>query len=303
VNSFFQVLAAKLGDRWITFLLVPGAAFVAAVWAGAELGQAHAVDWQLLTQHASAATATFARHPATAQAVLVVVTMLAVAAVGLTVQALAGVTRTIWLGQWPGPFTGIRRCGVNRRLSRWNKRLADRRKLEANYPRHSRTKEQQLQIDLAARQLNRLSLAVPGRPTWMGDRVQGVERVALDRYGLDLTFAWPRLWLVLPETSRAEITAAHAEFAAAVVTGTWAWPYLLLGIAWWPALVVTAVVGVTGWARARSAIGELAALAESTLDLHGRDLAITLGVAEQDTVGPLSVAEGQKITALVRKGR
>jgi len=261
------------------------------------------VDWQLLTQHASAATAVFARHPAAAQAVLAVVTMLAVAGVGLAVQALTGVTRTIWLGQWPGPFAGIRRWGVYRRLSRWNKRLEDRRKLEDNYPRHYRTKEQQLQIDLSARQLNRLSLAVPGRPTWMGDRVQGVERVALDRYGLDLTFAWPRLWLVLPEASRAEITAAHAEFAAAVVTGTWAWPYLLLGIAWWPALVVAAVVSVTGWARARSAIGELAALAESTLDLHGRELAITLGVAEQDTVGPLSVAEGQKITALVRKGR
>jgi hypothetical protein len=48
-----------------------------------------------------------------------------------------------------------------------------------------------------------------------GDRIHAIEQVALDRYGLDLTFAWPRLWLVLPENVRAELNAARQLIARA----------------------------------------------------------------------------------------
>ncbi|MFQ6329656.1 hypothetical protein ACLMAL_26455 [Nocardia sp. CWNU-33] len=52
----------------------------------------------------------------------------------------------------------------------------------------------------------------------MGDRVHALEAVALHRYGVDLAFAWLRLWLLFPHTTRTEITTAHAAFAAAVAT-------------------------------------------------------------------------------------
>lgn len=54
----------------------------------------------------------------------------------------------------------------------------------------------------------------------MGDRIHALETVALNRYGLDLTFAWPRLWLMLPDTTRSEITTANAAFVAAAATST-----------------------------------------------------------------------------------
>ncbi|HET8662463.1 MAG TPA: hypothetical protein VFM55_26220 [Micromonosporaceae bacterium] len=137
----------------------------------------------------------------------------------------------------------------------------------------------------------------------MGDRIHAVERIALDRYGLDLAFAWPRLWLVLPGTTREEITAAHAAFAGAVAIGTWAWPYLLLGTVWWPAALVGVAIGTTGWVRARAAITDLSALSESALDLHGRTLAAALGAADKDSCGPLTISEGSEVSAIVRKGR
>jgi hypothetical protein len=189
------------------------------------------------------------------------------------------------------------------RRARWHTLLGRRRVLEREHPAGTRTPAQQEAIDAAAARLVRLAPAEPGRPTWMGDRVHAVEQVALHRHGLDLTFGWPRLWLVLPDTVRAEITAAEAAFAAAVATGTWAWPYLALGVLWWPAALIGVGIGVTGWVRGRAAVADLAALSEAAIDLHGRTLAGALGVGEDGAAGPLTVDEGREITSIVRKGR
>jgi hypothetical protein len=63
------------------------------------------------------------------------------------------------------------------------------------------------------------------------------------------------------------------------------------------------IIGATGWVRGRSAAQELATLSESAVDLHGRALAVALGVAGPETAGPLTPTEGAAITAIVRKGR
>ena len=303
MGDFFRTLATKLAEQWVTLLVLPAALFVLATWAGAHLAQAHALDWSLLQRDLAATVARLTRQSGATQAVLVITVLLVSAGVGLAVQALAGVTRIVWLGQWPRPFERLGRWRVKHRVERWRQRIEQRRALELAHPSSSRTDDQQRQIDVAAAHVNRFSWAEPGRPTWMGDRGHSVERIVLDRYGLDLPFAWPRLWLVLPETPRAEITAANAAFAAAVATGTWALPYLLLGTVWWPAAVAGVALGVTGWARGRSAITELAALTEATLDLHGRTLAVAIGVADKDTAGPLQITEGRQISTVVRKGR
>jgi hypothetical protein len=235
-----------------------------------------------------------ARQPVGMQVVLLTVTLLGAAGVGQLLQGLAGVIRLVWLGTWPRP---LRRWRVRARRRRWLDLVERRRVLASEHPDH------QEDIDRLAERANRIALAEPGRPTWMGDRVHAVEQVALARHGLDLTFGWPRLWLVLPETVRAEITAAEAGFAAAVATGTWSLPYLALGLVWWPAVVVGVAFGVTGWSRARAAIGDLGALSESAVDLHGRTLALALGVGKPDERGVLTSEQGRTITAIVRKGR
>lgn len=170
-------------------------------------------------------------------------------------------------------------------------------------PQATRTAEQQEEITTAGARVNRLALARPGHPTWMGDRMHSVEQISVNRYGLDPSFGWPRLWLMLPETARTEITATHTASAAVVATGTWAWPYLVLAILWWPGALIAAGIGLITWTRARSAMGDLSVLSESAVDLHGRLLAMELGVADKDSADPLTVEEGEQVTAIVRKGR
>ncbi|MFI1195120.1 hypothetical protein ACH4T9_17910 [Micromonospora sp. NPDC020750] len=303
MNNFFGELAKQLAERWVGLLAVPGLLFVATAWAGLRLGWSHAVDLPLLASGATELGSTLGRAPGPAQALVAIGLLLAASGVGLTVQALAAPVRAWLLGLWPPGLHWARKRLAGARSSRWHRLVADRWKLQNGYPAASRTPAQQAEIDDAAARVNRLALAAPTRPTWMGDRIATVEQVALDRYGLDLRFGWSRLWLVLPDTVRADLGTANGQFAATVVTTAWALPYVVLGIVWWPALLIALAVGLTGWVRARAAVADLADLSEAVLDVHGRTLAVALGVAPLESTGPLSLSEGTEITRHVRKGR
>ncbi|MEV7070569.1 hypothetical protein [Streptomyces sp. NPDC093990] len=301
MGGFLQQLAKTLADRWISLLVLPGAFFLGAVWLAVQLGHADAWNVALLTRRAEDTMAEIADLSSGAQALLVVAVLAAASGVGFVVQTLAAVTRRVWLGPWPRPLARVAAVRTARRRARWYRLVQERRALEAVSPA-TRTRERQDRIDDVARRITRLAMAEPGRPTWMGDRIHAVESIAHHRYGLDLTYGWSRLWLVLPDSARTDLTAAHSAFAAAVATGTWAVPYLLLTAVWWPAVLVAAGIGLTGWARARAAVAELTTLTEATLDVHGRTLAAALGFGNE-TTGPLTISEGEHITDIIRKGR
>ena len=298
--DFSQELARKLAERWVGLLVLPGALFAVTALAGWHLGWRHAWDLPGLVRHVSSLGAELASRPAATQVLLVIAVGLGASATGLAVQGLAGLTRAVWLGNWPAP---LGRPMVAWRQRRWDTLGRRRHDLQRQHPAAERTADQQHAIDRAAASMTRLSPARPGKPTRIGDRGRAVEQVALDRYGLDLTYGWPRLWLVLPEPVRTEITAAHAAFVSAVAVASWAWPYLALAVLWWPSAVIAAIIGAAGWIRGRAAAHDLASLSEAAVDLHGRDLAVLLGVAGPGTAGPLTPAEGGAITAIVRKGR
>lgn len=303
MGSFFGELANKLAERWVGLLALPGLLFVACAWIGAQLRWAHALDLRLLRSKATTVGSALYASPGPTQILVVAGFLLASGGIALVMQALTGLVRSGWLGQWPPGFRWATRRRTAARSRRWNQLVAARKELQQRYPKTGRTPAQQADIDAAASRINRLSMAAPTRPTWMGDRIAALEQISIERYGLDLRFGWSRLWLVLPDNVRAELTAANGQFAATVVTGAWALLYLLLGILWWPALFIALATGLTGWTRARSAIVELTDLSEATLDLHGRTLAIALGTAPLETTGPLNPSEGEQVTHHVRKGR
>lgn len=145
---------------------------------------------------------------------------------------------------------------------------------------------------------NRISLARPAHPFWLGDRIAAVDTRVWETYRLDLTSAWPRLWLTLPEDVRTEITTARARLADATRLVAWAVGYVAVGVVWWPSLVAGVVTAATAWRRARVAGVTYAELTESTVDLHGRRLAEGLGLP---CPGPLTKAIGEEITTLLRK--
>lgn len=304
VSDFFGELAEQLARRWLSLLVIPGVLFLAVGWAGLHLGHAHALDLARLADDVSRTATQVGNWSGTAQALGGAGLLLAAVATGLVVQTLVGPVRTLCLGQWTGrAFERLADSRIRRRQHHWKELYRERAALEMVHPAHDRTTEQQRRIDRVAGRTNQIAMAEPGSPTWMGDRMHALAQVAIDRYGLDLTFGWSRLWLVLPGGIRAEINTAQRGFGTAVFVIAWSVPYFALGVLWWPAALAGLAIAAAGRSRARAKITNLTEEVEAALDVHGRSLAIALGVAKATSTGPLTAEEGRRITDIARKGR
>ncbi len=144
----------------------------------------------------------------------------------------------------------------------------------------------------------RICLVEADRPTWIGDRLRAADERIHHTYQLDVSAAWPRLWMLIPETARTELSAAHDSYTAAARLTGWAFLYLAVGAWWWPALLIAAATGITAWIRARAATAVLADLVETTVDLYGPELARQLGIT---CPGPLTPDIGHTLTIILRK--
>lgn len=201
--------------------------------------------------------------------------------IGLISQAAGLAIGTLWLGRWGR----LGRPLAERRLRRW--RAADEAAIAAE-----RAGDAAAFLAATSRR-NRIALAEPQRPTWMGDRVAALESRVLDGYGLDMASAWPRLWLLMSDSVRAEHRRARDSWHQAGTLSAWGVLCLALA-AWWPAAVAAAAALAAGLYWGRSAVSVLATLAEAQVDVQGAHLF--------EAVRPVSPEDGRLVTARFRKG-
>ena len=112
------------------------------------------------------------------------------------------------------------------------------------------TSPMQREVRRAIARADRLSPVEADRPTWIGDRLRAC-RVRIERaYGLDLDAAWPRLWLIVPDTARTEL--ARPATPSAPLPGSPHGPLVPdPGIWWWPAAPIALIIGATAISKAR----------------------------------------------------
>ncbi|MGW2724966.1 hypothetical protein [Streptomyces sp. NPDC001492] len=141
----------------------------------------------------------------------------------------------------------------------------------------------------------------PNPRTWIGKRMALLDkRISRQYFGLQVSLAWPRLWLVLEEDTRKAVGSLQERIGSACTLAGWGVLYLLLGIVWWPAAVVgTGVLG-TAWRRGREAVHGYASLVEAVVDVRQRDLAAALGVDLPQ--GVVTASEAAKINERLDKG-
>jgi hypothetical protein len=286
MTGFLGEIGQKLADRWAALLVVPGLLYLAAVTAAAVLGQAHALSYPDLSRKIAA----WAASPASKSAggtVLIVAAILAGSVVaGLAAAAGGRLTEILWT--LPGKRPPAKWLADSRRgRSREAKAIAD-------------ASADPAVVAKAIARADRICLIQADRPTWVGDRLRA-SRIRIERaYGLDLNAAWPRLWLIVPDTVRTELGTARDAFTAAARLTAWAVLYLILGIWWWPAVIIAVITGTTAIIRAHQATGNLADLIESTVDLYSRDLVAQLG---DQAPGQLTPVTGRPLTTRMRKSR
>jgi hypothetical protein len=255
----------KITDRWFATLVLPGLLYTAIAVAGYVLGHGHPFDRSTLTQ----ALADIDRR-SVPLIVTAVLTLLVASGVSFVAQALGGVVRRVLTGRRPQAVVAWRRCHPV-----WWRPGLTRPVTDDPY--------------------------LPARMSPAGDELRLLgHRVAI-WYGIDIGVVWPRLWLLLPEPTRATIQTANARYLQATTGCAWALLYLALGIRWWPAAIGGAVALVVSHHRARAAAATLASLIESVVDIHQKTLADALNVPLPH--GRITPTEGAQLNDLCNKNR
>ncbi|MER5853154.1 hypothetical protein ABT126_40965 [Streptomyces sp. NPDC002012] len=293
VNGLLLDLGKKIADRWLTTLFLPGLIWVGTAALAWRLGWAHALDPRaaepLIRQFEGS-------HPAGQSVAVALGALTAAMSAGLTATGVAAIVRMVRpLAARTAP---ARRCRDLRRR-RWDRAGRHAEQLEADALAAavgSVTVGPEI-AEARARQ-DAISLEQPRHATWVNDRLRA-NAVRIHRaYGLDITLVWPRLWALLPDALRADITAAQGAYAAAEVIIGWAVLYAVLGLVWGPALLIALAVLAVGSMRARSATEVLCQLVEAATDLYGPALAEQLRIPCEGTLAP---SVGGAVNELLRK--
>lgn len=302
IASFLDTVGESVAERWAAALNPLAVLFVAAVWIGAMLGHAHALDGKLLIDKTVHKLAHL--HGGTTPAVIVVGAGLAgVSLAALLAEQARALVEWCWLAAGPRWWVRLSLDGQFGRWKVWRGRRSLWSAAEAAYRSVGADGAQEAQRQRArlADARNRIGLSEPRRPTWIGDRLRVVGERVEGQYGLDLGAAWPRLWLIIPDGTRTELRAAHAAFAGAATSVAWGVLLLVLGIAlWWPAVIASILLTIAGWRAGRQAADVLAALTEAAVDVHVSGLAREL--LPTSPSGPPTPAIGREMSERMRKG-
>ena len=298
MNTFPAQLGTKLADQWAKIVVLPGLVWMLLLTAALQLGQAHAFDLGALRSWLNRQAQEPTAH-ALGTVLLAFAAFSGASAVGgLAADGLGRVLQRAWAS------SGTSHAGaylLSVRLHRW--RAADGRKRRAvarkgSQPGKSRASRRLKRAERALARLGR----EPIRPTRVADGfAETVGRIATV-YGLtDFQRAWPRLWAVLPDSLRSDVTEARDAYASASRTIGWGILYSLIALAWWPAAPLGIAIVLHGVPRARAAASALADLIETSVELHLSTLARQLGLDVQPAVRPEST--GRAITNRLAEGR
>ena len=266
LDKFWEGVGDKLAERWAD-VSAPALVFWLAgllVWTFSHGGWGHlAVSTHWLT-----------RLPAIGQVAVVAVVLLGIAASGVIVARLTFPALTILEGYWPKFCGPLRRIIVARVVTP---------SAEADYQeweelagpvlegKPAQANPQERAAFARADQRVRRRPADPSMymPTRTGNILRAAETRPEDKYGLNSVIVWPRLWLLLPDSVRDELTAARSALDSSVAAVLWGLLFCLF--AWWTPLVLVAGLGVAissamFWVPSRAeTFGELM---ESSFDLY-----------------------------------
>jgi hypothetical protein len=221
------------------------------------------------------------RYSGSAQALAVVGTLLAVAALAYLLTTFQLPLIRILEGYWPdrAPLRGIAR----RRTDRHRRRVGDgwnRVRAAHQAGEHVRAAATAAGLTTAYPPPGRLDACLP---TALGNRLRAAELYPLERYGIDSVVIWPRLYPLLPDAAAGGLATARATLDATVMITVLS---ALFGTAWPIGLAVQGghlrlaglvlLLGwVVAWAAHRAALQAASAFGDQVkvaVDLHRREL-------------------------------
>ena len=258
LNKCLEQLGGKLGEQWAALILTPAFLF----WAGglcAWIQRHHLISLQHRTESVSSL----------GMALLIISCLIGLAICALAVQKLAPRVLRILEGNWKPWMEWLRVRMVGRQTAKagfMSQRLqvleAKRRELGLSFTEDS----EHVALDKKLRGIPSESY---GRmATRFGNILRAAEQWPNEKYGLDAAVCWPRLWLLLPEDVKKDLTDARASLDAGAVAWVWSALFIIWTVwAWW-ALVVGIIGVLVAYQWILGAAEVYGDLIESTFDVH-----------------------------------
>lgn len=277
-------VGGSLAERWLTPALVPAFVF----WAGGLAawymrGEYGFLGWGLADLVFVEGTATGAelnlpsQLPLETPLLALLIGILIVSAVSAAVvQRVAILFVLRWAeGYWPRPLNFLRRRLVERRVARSGKQEVRYQELnkeaweQGGLQKLSETElDEYMELDQSLRRTPQEHLIMP---TELGNILRASETKPEEKYGLNAVICWPRLWLLLPEEARSEISQARASLDTGAHVLFWSLLFIVWSIwAWWALLGV--LVAILAYRGMLSAATIYADLVESAFDVHRQAL-------------------------------
>lgn len=264
LGKFWDGVGSKLADRWAA-TGAPALIF----WLGGLLAWAENRGG---VGHLTSVSTWLTRQSTVAQLVAVLAALTLVGGSALIVERLTFPTLRLIEGYWPKVLNGRRRKIVSRIQRR---AVAEGRAWQALAPHllgahPDATADQLGEFARLERRRRRLpNLAEAYMPTRTGNILRAAETWPRDKYGLDAVAVWPRLWLLMPDSARQELTAARGRLDSAVAAVLWglffcAWAvYTPLAV---PIGLVVAAAALLFWIPDRAEV--FGDLVEASYDLY-----------------------------------
>ncbi len=233
LNSFFGHTGNRLADRWVE---VSAGAIV--FWAGGLAAWIyHGGLAALRTENRS-----FGRLKAPAELAIVVAVLLAIVVSAIVVDRLSTPAIRFLQGYWPAFLSPVRRR-LTRRVEARTAGLRQRfRELAGLIGDGTATDEQNSEYVMLDSRLHWLPSDGSYQPTAIGNILHAAECRPRDKYGLETMTVWPRLWLLLPQTARAELSGSRRSLDVATASCVWGVLFVLFTpLAWWAAVIGVAV--------------------------------------------------------------
>lgn len=257
--KFLESLGDTLAKEWIAKVFTPAFVF----WFGGLLTWAlHSpTNWNTLEQWLNQKTLV---QPFTT----LIVALLTVATSAIVIQQFELPVLRLLEGYWPRWMQPLRR-----RLIKMQKIKAEKAEKRfqglASQGIENLTLEEAdeyVQLDWQLKQTPTQSDRL--MPTRLGNILRAAERRPLEKYGLESVICFPRLWLLLPNEVKTELTEARAKLNTMVRVWIWSLLFLIWSIwAWWaiPLGIISAVLAYRWMLNAAAIYGDLV---ESAFDLH-----------------------------------
>jgi hypothetical protein len=267
IGALSTAVAGKLADRWAA-ASAPALVFWLGgllAWASGEGGRG---DIETTTEWLN-------RQTAPVQVAVIVAALLAVTGSAIIVERLTTPVLRLLEGYWPGWLAPLRRRLVARAVTRAKKdEMAWQELVLEVQPPATPDAEQLAEFArLDDERRRRPSAANRYMPTRIGNILRAAETRPRDKYGLDVIAVWPQLWLVLPDTTRTELTNARIELNAAAASAIWGLlfcAFAVLTLLAVPVGLVVALATIRFWVPARAK--RYGDLVEAAYDLHRFDL-------------------------------